>query len=64
MTFNRRWKGDGTKEIPAKEICVLTVIPRAVQLNNSEAESKVPRLMYLASSEKTTREEDMAHSVL
>lgn len=45
MTFNRRWKGDGTKEIPAKEICVLTVIPRAVQLNNSEAESKVPRLM-------------------
>jgi hypothetical protein len=62
--FNKDWKELGTKASLAKEISTITGIPRVVLLMNSKEEFSVAQIMSWAAKRETTREEDMAYSLL
>jgi hypothetical protein len=62
--FNKEWKELGTKASLAEEISTITGIPRVVLLTNSKGEFSVAQIMSWAAKRETTREEDMAYSLL
>jgi Heterokaryon incompatibility protein (HET) len=62
--FDKHWKELGTKASLAKEISARTGIPHVVLLTNSKGEFSVAQIMSWAAKRETTREEDMAYSLL
>lgn len=64
LFFDRDWKEIGSKTSLAEEICNITGIPRAVLRGSYEMEYSIAQIMSWASSRETTREEDIAYSLL
>ncbi|KAE9373340.1 HET-domain-containing protein [Stipitochalara longipes BDJ] len=62
--FNKNWEEIGTKASLAGEISTITGIPRVVLLTNSDKEFSVAQIMSWAAKRETTREEDIAYSLL